>query len=75
MSMKSLPYPQKHNCPRENCLGHAKDYNNYLQITKTKPKSKPSKTARSFNSLHDIALKEKTKLPPPKSKPSKYEVS
>lgn len=68
--MKSLPHP-KHHCPRENCHGNAKDYDNYLTaLNKTKPKNKASKTARSFNSLHEKHLKE-SKAKVPKSKPSK----
>lgn len=71
--MKSLPY--KHQCARQNCLGHAKDYNNYLvSLNKTKPKNKASKTARSINSLHDKAQKE-NKAKAPKTKPSKHEIS
>lgn len=71
MSLKSLPY--KHQCLRQNCSGHTKDYNNYLTaLNKTKPKNKISKTARSFNSLHDHKVLKESKAKPPKTKPSKH---
>jgi len=82
MSMKALPRHilSKHNCTRDNCLGHPKDYDNYIAVAnKTKQKNKPSKTSRSQNSLHEkgqfsnqLTTLNKTKNTH-KSRPSKQE--
>ena len=75
MSLKVLHHHGKHQCTRPNCLGHPKDYNNYLEgIVLKKPKKRIIKTSRSFNSLHEKVKENKAKdqIKPKKSK-SKHE--